>query len=245
MTVGDCTVQLSLDQVQLLARYQLLRPLLRQVVIGELMADTTVDDNEIADMFETFKREKKISSEQQLESFLKAQLLHLTELEQHLIQPKRLERYLADHYLPKAEARFLQRKNQLDQVVYSLLRLNNPALAQELFLRIDEGEADFAAMAACYSQGPERTTRGVVGPIPLVQAHPLLAERLRTSEPGVLLEPFALEEWWLVVRLESVIPASLDEATTQRMALELLDEAVEHEVKKRIESLIPMRFPEA
>jgi len=49
----------------------------------------------------------------------------------------------------------------------------------------------------------------------------------------------------LVVRLESVIPASLDEATTQRMALELFDEAVEHEVQKRIESLIPMRFPEA
>jgi hypothetical protein len=60
-----------------------------------------------------------------------------------------------------------------------------------------------------------------------------------------LLEPFALEGWWLVVRLESVIPASLDEATTQRMALELFDEAVEHEVQKRIESLIPMRFPEA
>jgi parvulin-like peptidyl-prolyl isomerase len=194
---------------------------------------------------ESFKREHKIESEQQLETFLRAQLLQRADLEQQLLQPKRLQRYLADHYLPKAEARFLQRKNQLDRVVYSLLRLADSGLAQELFQRIEEGEADFAALAARYAQGPERATRGVVGPIPLMQAHPLLADRLRTSQPGVLIEPFALETWWLVVRLESVIPASLDEATAQTMSRELFDEAVEQAVQQHLEALIPLRFPNA
>jgi parvulin-like peptidyl-prolyl isomerase len=231
--------------VDLLARHHLLRPLLRQLVIAELTADIPIAANDTVDALEAFKRDHNIESEQQLDTFLRTQLLQRAELEQQLLQPKRVQRYVAEHYRPKAEARFLQRKTQLDRVVYSLLRLADPGLAQELFQRIEEGEADFAALAARYAQGPERATRGVVGPIPLVQAHPLLADRLRTSQPGVLIEPFAIETWWLVVRLESVIPASLDEATAQTMTRELFDEAVEQAVQQRLKTLIPLRFPEA
>jgi len=245
LKAADSFSLLSSDQVDLLARHHLLRPLLRQLVIADLTSDIPIADNDTVDVLESFKREHKIESEQQLETFLRAQLLQRADLEQQLLQPKRLQRYLADHYRPKAEARFLQRKNQLDRVVYSLLRLADSGLAQELFQRIEEGEADFAALAARYAQGPERATRGVVGPIPLMQAHPLLADRLRTSQPGVLIEPFALETWWLVVRLESVIPASLDEATAQTMSRELFDEAVEQAVQQRLEALIPLRFPNA
>jgi hypothetical protein len=245
LKAGDSVSCLNSDQVDLLARHHLLRPLLRQLVIAELTADIPIAANDAVDALEAFKRDHNIESEQQLDTFLRTQLLQRAELEQQLLQPKRVQHYVAEHYRPKAEARFLQRKTQLDRVVFSLLRLADPGLAQELFQRIEEGEADFAALAAHYAQGPERATRGVVGPIPLVQAHPLLAERLRTSQPGVLIEPFALETWWLVVRLESVIPASLDEATAQTMTRELFDEAVEQAVQQRLESLIPLRFPEA
>ena len=236
---------LSAEQVSLLARHQLLRPLLRQIVITELTAATPIHNDEIQQALEAFKREHKLTTEQQLEHVLRTQLLQRTELEQQLVQPIRLQRYLTDHYRSKAEARFLQRKHQLDQVVYSLLRLSDLGFAHELYQRIQEGEADFAALAACYAQGPERATRGVVGPIPLVQAHPVLAERLRTSHPGELIEPFPLEHWWLLVRLESVIPASLDDATAHTMSRELFDEVVEQLVQQRIETLIPPRFPQA
>ena len=245
LTAGDSDRLLSSDQVDLLARHHLLRPLLRQIVIAELTASTPISDNELVEVWEAFKRDQKIESEHQLYTFMKNQLMQLSEMQQQIVQPRRLQRYLAKHYRPKAEARFLQRKNQLDRVVYSLLRLTDQGLAQELFQRIQEGEADFAAMAARYAQGPERATRGVVGPIPLVQAHPLLAERLRTSQAGVLLEPFPLESWWLVVRLESLIPASLDEATAQQMSRELFDAAVEQSVQQHLADLIPLRFPDA
>lgn len=244
LSAGDSARLLSLDQVDLLARHQLLRPMLRQMVIAELLAAVPVDDADVAEDMERFKGEQKIESEAQLQAFLRHQLLQPAQLQQQLLQPRRLQRHLADHYLPKAEARFLRRKTELDRVVYSLLRLADAGLAREIFQRIAEGEADFAALAAHYAQGPERATRGVVGPVPLAQAHPLLAERLRTSQPGVLLEPFQLENWWLVVRLESLAPASLDGATAQRMARELFDEAVEQAVQQRIEALIPLRFPE-
>ena len=157
-------------------------------------------------------------------------------------QPARLQRALEARFTARAGVRFLSRKNQLDRVVYSLLRVKEPGLARELYLRIAEGEADFSDLASRYSEGPERDSRGIVGPVPLTQAHPRLAERLRTAQVAALLEPFAVESWWLVVRLESLTPATLDQATGRQMAAELLDEWAEEEVGLRLANLASQRL---
>jgi parvulin-like peptidyl-prolyl isomerase len=236
---------LDLDQVELLAQHRMIKPLLRQMVIAELAAQVPIPDEAGGQALAAFMQEQGIENEEQLNTFLRLNLLRRQELEQQLIQPLRLQRFVADRFLPKAEARFLQRKTQLDRVVYSLLRLEDAGLARELYLRINEGESDFAELAARYAEGPERTTRGVVGPVPLMQAHPVLAERLRTATPGVLMEPFRIVKWWLVVRLETYSPATLDEDTAQQMARELFEESVEEAVQLRINDLISLRFPEA
>ena len=74
---------------------------------------------------------------------------------------------MREQFAPKAEARFLERKNELDQVVYSLLRLKSRFLAQELYLQIESGESNFADLAKRYAEGPERNTNGIVGPVAL------------------------------------------------------------------------------
>jgi parvulin-like peptidyl-prolyl isomerase len=66
--------------------------------------------------------------------------------------------------------------------------------------------------------------------VPLLQAHPALAEQLRTSRPGQLQAPLRIEQWWLVVRLESLRSASFDTDMGNRMARELFDEWVDEEV---------------
>ena len=76
-------------------------------------------------------------------------------------------------------------------------------LARELYLRIEGNEANFGDLAETCSEGPERKSKGIIGPVSLTQAHPILAEVLRTTKPGELKHPFQLGEWWLVLRLES------------------------------------------
>lgn len=237
-------VQLTPELVELLAPLGLLKPFLRQSLVADLAQCVDVAQEERQEVLDSFLREQKLDGEPALEAFLRQNLLRIQDLEQQLLQPLRLKRYIDQHHLPKAEARFLTRKQQLDRVVYSLLRLEDAGLARELYLQIQEGEADFAELAARYAEGPERTTRGIVGPVPLMQAHPVLAERLRTASPGVLMEPFRIERWWLVVRLETYAPASLDEATAQQMARELFDEAVDEQVSRQLQQLIPLRFPQ-
>ena len=149
----------------------------------------------------------------------------------------RRQEYIRERFAPKAEARFLERKNELDQVVYSLLRLANNFLARELYLQIESGESNFADLAKRYAEGPERNTNGIVGPVSLTQAHPALVEKLRVAQPGVLLEPFRIADWWLVVRLERYSPATFTPEVSDRMCREMFDAWIEEETATTLSRL--------
>ena len=237
-----------------LARLGLLRPYLRQQLISELVdGDPEPFSNEETQAaVQAFAQERQITSQEALERFRVDQLLSPQGLEAQILRPLRLLRHGQRQFRPKAEARFLDRKTELDRVVYSLLRLKDQGLARELYLRIDEEEASFADLAATYAEGPEQSTRGIVGPVALTQAHPVLAERLRTATPGQLLEPFRIEGWWVVVRLEQLTPAVFDQATASQMTQELLDQWLNEEVERRIAPIraslpapVPQAVPEA
>jgi parvulin-like peptidyl-prolyl isomerase len=219
-----------------LARHDLLLPLLRRSVVATAVAPVTLSDEERRQAQQAWGAGHGIRSAEDLQKHLAAHELSEADLLWQAELPLRVDRHCREHFQHRAEQRFLARKNQLDQVIYSLLRVEDGALARELYLRIAEGEADFAELAASYALGPERSTRGVVGPVPLMQAHPTLAEVLRTSRPGQLHPPLRIDRWWLVVRLENLRSASFDDEMQQRMARELFEEWVEEEVRQQLRS---------
>jgi parvulin-like peptidyl-prolyl isomerase len=227
----------ALEHLLELARFGLLRPYLRQQLIAQALSGETLDEEGRQQALQVFAQEHDLRNGEDFEAFRREQLLTPEALTEQIERPLRLALHCERQFRAKAEARFLDRKTQLDRVVYSLLRLTDPGLARELYLRIDEGEANFADLAASYAEGPEKTTRGIVGPVPLTQAHPVLADRLRTATPGDLLEPFRIESWWLVVRLESVTPASFDEATARQMSQELFQQWLVEQEDRRLEQL--------
>ena len=118
-----------------------------------------------------------------------------------------------------------------------MLRLTDAGLARELYLQIAEGENNFADLAAVHAQGPEKATRGIVGPVSLTKAHPMLADRLRTASPGALLEPFPIENWWIVVRLENLTPAVFDAPTATQMAEELFEQWLSEQEERQLSEL--------
>jgi parvulin-like peptidyl-prolyl isomerase len=223
-----------------LARHQLLLPLLRQEVISRAVSQVQLPAERQQQALQEWGVRKGIRSPEQLAAVCRAEALSEEDVQAQAQLPLRVAHHCREHFLHRAEQRFLARKHQLDQVVYSLLRVESGALAQELYLRIAEGEADFAELAAHYAKGPEQTTRGVVGPVPILQAHPALAERLRTSRPGQLSPPLLIDKWWLVVRLEVMRPATFDDTMQERMGRELFEEWVEEQVGQ----LVKMREKE-
>lgn len=227
----------SVEQLRFLSRYQVLTPVLRALTADPVLASVSLTEEERLQAFQAFCSDQRLSSPEEVEAYRQKQLLQPGDFQFVIERPLRLARLCEQQYLPKSEARFLERKTSLDQIVYSLLRVADGGLARELYLRIADQETDFASAATEYSLGPENKNKGLVGPVPLLQAHPILAQRLRTNPPGQLIEPFQIEQWWVVVRVESYTPAVLDDATRMAMAKELFEEWLEGEVQARLSQL--------
>ena len=206
-------------------------------IIAESVKDVVITSQESKDKLNGFKQKHNLDDALAFDEYLRSNALNIEHLQWQLELDLRIQRYSLSKFKHKAEARFLQTKEQRDVVVYSLLRLKDVYLARELYLRIKGGEANFADLSQKYSEGKEANTKGIIGPVPLTKAHPILAERLRISSPGELIEPFKINEWILIARLEKYEPAKLDEQTRQQLTRELFYDWISTQVSCKIKGL--------
>lgn len=217
----------------LLMRYQLMPQLLRGIIIDQAIANITCSPEETQAAIEKFFASQQITTPQARETWLQSQNLTIEQVQEFAVQPLRLEKFKTAAFNPKVETYFFSRKTHLDQVVYSLIRTQDPGLAQEIYFRISEGEQSFPELAREYSQGPEARTGGLLGPVPLSQPHPAIAKLLSVSQPGQLWTPRPLAEWFVIIRLEKFIPARLDDS----MRRQLIDELFENWLKEQIQQV--------
>ena len=190
------------ELISLLEGYQMLPQLYRELLIDQAIASIECTPEEI---------EQAKQEDPQKTTALATRKL-------------RLEKFKQATWGHKLESYFLTQKAQLDRVTYSLIRIRDMALAQELYFRIKAKEQSFAEIARQYSQGPEAQTGGLIGPAPLTQPHPQLVAKLRASQPGQLLPPSRLGEWIVIVRLEQIVHAQLDDSTRKKLLNHLFQE---------------------
>ena len=221
----------------LLKRFNLLTPLVEQMVTREAIAVVEVSEEQLEKGRLGLLEQRGYDSVEQWSELLEELGRSEEEVLERLRHGIRRRSFMRERFAPKAEARFLERKNELDQVVYSLLRLESSFLARELYLQIESGESNFADLAKRYAEGPERNTNGIVGPVSLTQAHPTLVEKLRVAQPGVLLEPFRISDWWLVVRLERYSPATFTDEVSDQMCQEMFDAWIDEETATSLSQL--------
>lgn len=233
--MADPSLQLDPQALALLRRHNLLRALVEAEVAAEALEQVEISAEQEQEALDQYRGE--LSREEILEVVKAKWGWDEEAMRWNVLRPLRTRLWCEEQFIPKAEARFLQRKNDLDQVVYSLIRVRDAALANELFHQICDDNAEFADLAARYAEGPERGTNGIVGPISLTTGHPVLCEKLRAAEPGSVIPPFKLLEWWLVVRLERRIPASFTDEIASRMASELFKEWVTEQASLKIGSI--------
>ena len=228
---------ISRDGRSLLSRFNLLKPLVEQMITSEAIAGMSVSSDALEKAKLELLGQRGFETMEQWSEMLADLGRSDEEVIERLERVIRRQEYIRERFAHKAEARFLERKNELDQVVYSLLRLANNFLARELYLQIESGESNFADLAKRYAEGPERNTNGIVGPVSLTQAHPVLVEKLRVAQPGVLLEPFRIADWWLVVRLERYSPATFSPEVSDQMCREMFEAWIAEETASTLNRL--------
>lgn len=216
----------------LLSRYQLMPQFLRGLIIDQVIADISCPAEERQAVIQQFEAQNQLTEPEAREAWLQSQGLTLEQMQELAVRPVLLEKFKLSTWGPKVESYFLTRKTSLDQVVYSLIRTKDQGLANELYFRIQEAEQSFANLAREYAQGPEAHTGGLIGPVPVNQPHPTIGKLLSISQPGQLWPPFALAEWFLIVRLEKFLPAQMDEPMRRRLINELFEKWLQEQIKQ-------------
>jgi glycosyltransferase involved in cell wall biosynthesis/parvulin-like peptidyl-prolyl isomerase len=203
--------------IPLLSRYQLLPKLQQELVIDEAIASVSCTPQEQAKCCQDLCEQHQLTSEAERQAWLQQQGMTETQFLDLATRNLRIEKFKQATWGTKLESHFRKLKPKLDQIIYSLIRIRDAAVAQELYFRLIEGEQSFAELARQYSEGSEAQTGGLIGPVAMSTPHPRLARILAVSQPGQLSPPTNVGDWWVIVRLEKFIPARLDESMRQRL----------------------------
>ena len=224
--------------INLLHNNNLLQPLVRSVLVKDLLSEIKIETELKDKLVSKFMGELNISDENILNDWLDKNRLDRMTFEELALSKTKLKKYSKNQFNHKVEARFLERKTDLDIVVYSMIRVKDYFLAREIYFRIFEKESEFGELAKKHSDGIESKTRGIVGPAPLGQAHPRLIELLKCSNEGEVNTPIQIDDYYIIVRLEYYEDAKLDDYMRERMIEELFNKWIDEKANLKTNFLL-------
>ncbi|KAM3108023.1 peptidylprolyl isomerase [Phormidesmis sp. 146-33] len=195
-------------------------PLLKQEVFYTLVG---VSDTPIPDDFEQFLTEWCQQKGVTLEYF---QTVMMREWQRQKFKQLR--------FADQVESEFLRIKSDLDQIEYSLIQLDELALAQEVYFQLRDDGVEFAQLAQQHSLGSEKQTGGWVGPVSLSGLSIDLVTLFRNQQTGIVYPPIQVGDRFWVVRLERFISARLTEATRAIVMDRLYTQWLQMQVQKVI-----------
>ena len=216
-----------------LARWGLLDQVARERCIDRLLSNRPLPAPELLlQMRQELEQELGLLDPERRSQWLQQHGLSEEELDRMAARTWQWLMWCRERWGSGLETIFLRRKAEFDRVSYSMLRLRDAELAAELYQQIKEGEALFSDLASSFSEGPEKHSGGLLGPVPLSQPDPALAKLLQVSKPGQLWPPKRHEGCFVIVRLEKLLPASLDAALQETLLLEEGERALQRQLQQ-------------
>ena len=142
-----------------------------------------------------------------------------------------------EKFLPQL---FLEKKDYYDQTKFKIIRIprGEQKLANELYHRIKAKENTFEEIAEEYGHGTERMKNGCIQKMRLNSASPQLVEKLRSKDPGHLIPPFRLNEWYIMIEIIDSYSAKLDNKVEDMLIEEAFNSFLTYASNKLIQKLI-------
>jgi parvulin-like peptidyl-prolyl isomerase len=223
--------QLTAERIcQHASKSPLLPQLLRELIIDDVLSQWQPSSSarSIEEEPEFDRCHRQIAATSIDRGLTKSQLHHL------VIRAVKLNQFKQKIWGHKLGSYYLGRKTQLDRIICSIMQVTDGTIAQELYFRICSGEQTFSQLAFKYSQGLEALDGGKVGPIHCSKLHPAINSQLIQLEPGQLSPLFTVDNFYIFVRLEQIVPAQFDDELRQSLLDELFEQWLQSKVASEI-----------
>lgn len=123
----------------------------------------------------------------------------------------------------KVQKHFVQNKENLDRVVLSRIVVQHPEIAQDLKPQLEQG-ADFAQLAKQYSTVDDAVVGGVMGPVIRAQMPEMVRKATENAQVGQIIGPLQIEGRYCLLKVEQLLPASLEGALKRDLENLLFEE---------------------
>jgi PPIC-type PPIASE domain len=215
---------------QHMSRSSLLPQLLREIILDRVLAQwEPASTAELAEGRAAFEQ-----CYQQLAGLTQSRNMSQVQLTKIAERTVKLQQFKQGIWGGKLGSYFLERKSQLDRVVFLVMQLTDGSIAQELYFRVQSGETPFAELALKYSQGIEAKAGGKVGPISIANLHPDMVRQIERLQPGQVSPLFIINNAYVFVQLEEMLPAQFDDSLRQSLLDELFEKWLQAQISSEI-----------
>ena len=203
----------------------------KNFLIYKITTEILIEDNTYQTEIKKFYLENNIINKNDLDKILKIRAISQEELNYQITLPLKILKFANQNFQAELKTSFLERKDLLDEYTFNIIRVKNKELAYELYFKLDSEESDFTNLSESFSYYSEFYPKGIFGPKNLQGINPIILKQLIIALPGELIEPFQVDEWWIILKLINKKNAKLDEPTSKMLLLEIFNKFINNLVK--------------
>ena len=203
--------------------------ILDKIIENEANPNPQEEDEEI---IKGYLKIKNIFTQEDLAKWMKNENLDNKSLLTRARRHSKWVKICEKKFKNQAATRFLKDKAKLDQVSYSMIWIEDEALANEVFVRIKEEECTVDEAILMSTNPPQGLKIGRVGPIEFRKLPDALAELLRISQPKQVWPPIKIENGWAIIKNEKIWPAVFNREEKNKILLEIGEEWISEEIRK-------------
>ncbi|OKH45487.1 peptidylprolyl isomerase [Calothrix sp. HK-06] len=197
----------------------------------ETLEDIEISSDLIEQVVIDFRLNNQLTDSASFQTWLAQSGLDYPTFRKQISSGLKLENLKAQVTESNIQEYFIERKLFLDQVVLSRLVVEEQSLAEELKSQIIEDGAIFEQLAQEHSVAEDRVFNGMMGAISKGTLPDVLRAEIDLANPGELIGPLEVDKLWYLVRVEKLLPASLDEQLKQQLESELFEQWLEEKIQ--------------
>ena len=227
-------INFDIDDYKKLSKINLLELFLKESIILETIKESipkSPKDKELLIKSWFKKFDKKITKE--LIDFPLKEISNEEDFFNLLIRKSLWIDWCKENFRNDISIEFNEKKSSYDLITYQLIRTKNKNLSNELFFKLTEDQESFEDLSFQYSEGSEKFTKGIIGPVRANLPHPKLLACLKSSPTEKVNPPIEIDGWWIICKLKNIEYAKLDDLLKIKISLELGNKYI-NSLKKEI-----------
>lgn len=175
--------------------------------------DLQISPPEVEQAVDQFRQQNQLADPQTFQAWLISQGWDETLFRNQIRFDLQLQAFKAQLAEPKLLEAFIEHKTKLDRVVLSRIVVGSRDLAEEIRSQISEG-GSFEQLAQDYSQTEDALTNGLMGVASRAEIQQVVQFDIYQLPPATVSEVFTCREDYWLLRVEKLLPATLDESVT-------------------------------